>query len=217
MAQDKGMLFYYDWLEPLCALPATQFKRLVIAMVEYQQTGKEPPPFKGPSALAGQFIFPQLKRAKQNSINGKKGAEVTNRRLHQIPLAVGGAGGTNTNTNTNTETNTNTNTSKEVQALFEKFWERYPKKVNKSEAFDAFAGLGVDNELFAVIMNGLNEYRRYSGWQDEKYIPNPSRWLSGKFFENKLDQEELSSFDADDFFDSAVKRSSERIKKAAAR
>jgi hypothetical protein len=40
MAQDKGMLFYYDWLEPLCALPATQFKRLVIAMPDGSETNQ---------------------------------------------------------------------------------------------------------------------------------------------------------------------------------
>ncbi|MBQ7760924.1 MAG: hypothetical protein IJ400_02600 [Clostridia bacterium] len=72
--KQKGMLLYYDWIEPFSLVEEEDFKRLILAMLRYHAYGTKPPVFKGTAGIVAQFVFPQLERAKTNSENGRKGA-----------------------------------------------------------------------------------------------------------------------------------------------
>ena len=54
-----GIMLYFDVMEPVMALSNTEKGRLLVAMLEYGQTGKEPK-FEGKLALAWGFIRPRL-------------------------------------------------------------------------------------------------------------------------------------------------------------
>ncbi len=73
MSKFKGMCFYYDWLEPLRLVPDRQFKEFILSMLKYHQDGTPPPDFKGKTAMAAGFIFPQIQRSVEFSQLGQKG------------------------------------------------------------------------------------------------------------------------------------------------
>lgn len=73
MAQDKGLLIYYDWQTPLETLPGEDFKALVLAMMDYSKDGTPPPEFEGMAKMAAAFIFPAISRAKEAAEAGRRG------------------------------------------------------------------------------------------------------------------------------------------------
>ena len=73
MAQDKGLLIYYDWKVPLETLPGDDFKALVLAMMDYSKDGTPPPEFEGMAKMAAAFIFPAISRAKEAAEAGRRG------------------------------------------------------------------------------------------------------------------------------------------------
>jgi len=65
--------------------------------------------------------------------------------------------------------------------LFDKFWQRYPKKVNKGTAKSAWIKLcnKKDKPLWRDIRLALSEHIDSEQWKDPQYIANPSSWLNG--------------------------------------
>ncbi len=90
---------------------------------------------------------------------------------------------------------------------FNIFWEKYPKKRDKERALCAFLRIKPSEELFEQIMNALEIQKRCAQWQDNQYIPYPATWLNGKRWEDEIPDGEVGSFDTDDFFQDALKRS----------
>ena len=73
---DKAMALFYDWLDAFEQIPADDFKALICAMMRFAKDGTEPPEFSGLAQMAALFIFPMLKRSRENAAAGKKGMEV---------------------------------------------------------------------------------------------------------------------------------------------
>ena len=82
---DKGILIFNEWFEAMNELPGTDFKKLLLAIRDYQLYGTEPPQFKGKSKLVAALIFPCIARRVALSRAGKLGAAVTNQRLYSEP------------------------------------------------------------------------------------------------------------------------------------
>ena len=73
MIDKKGLLFYYDWLQPLTALSDTDFKAVVCAMITYSLEDSLPGAISPLADMALGFIIPQIKRIKENVQNGALG------------------------------------------------------------------------------------------------------------------------------------------------
>lgn len=73
-------------------------------------------------------------------------------------------------------------TSKTLDPLrelqFERFWQAYPKKSNKTETKRKFMQLEVDPEY---VIKAIEQARYTRGWliENGRYIPNPVNWLDG--------------------------------------
>lgn len=63
---------------------------------------------------------------------------------------------------------------------FEKFWERYPRKVAKKNAEKAWNKIKLTDELFESIMQALDRQRRSDQWTKDngQFIPHPATWLN---------------------------------------
>ena len=70
---------------------------------------------------------------------------------------------------------------------FQKFWDCYPKKVDKAGARKAFEK--VDAPV-SVLVQAVEEQRWSGQWMAEggRYIPNPAGWLSRRGWEDQLPQ-----------------------------
>ena len=83
--------------------------------------------------------------------------------------------------------NKNTNKDKYMtKDMFEMFWDKYPKKTDKKKAKEKF--LKLDSELFNTIMYALDYQIQSTQWK-EGYIPNPTTWINGERWEDKLENE----------------------------
>lgn len=108
MARKNGMYFYYDWIPPMKKVPPEDFKRLIIAMLEYHKDGIEPPEFDGITGMAADFIFPQIERSKQYAENGSKGGKSTQGKI--IASTNGSSKGLTNGSTLKHKHNTQTNT-----------------------------------------------------------------------------------------------------------
>ena len=59
---------------------------------------------------------------------------------------------------------------------FEKFWEKYPRKVGKASARDTFVRLGKEN--IELILDGVSRLSEDPNLPPKQYIPYPATWLS---------------------------------------
>ena len=113
--------------------------------------------------LGGQMEMPQ--RANGNAPEGKA-----------IP-----------NINTDVESDINTTNplispDEKLKLLFECFWEVYPKKVNKKDAFKAFKGIKNVEKVLPDIITDVEEKKQTKDWQKQngQFIPYPGSYLRGE-------------------------------------
>lgn len=62
---------------------------------------------------------------------------------------------------------------------FEEFWEAYPKKKSKGDAFKAWKQLRPDADLRAHMLRSVEQLSRSDDWRKEsgKYVPYPASWI----------------------------------------
>ena len=74
-----------------------------------------------------------------------------------------------------------------VEARFLEFWKAYPKKTGKQYALKAWNKIKPTAELHERIMQAVDAQKRSDQWHREngRYIPNPSTWLNGGYWDNE--------------------------------
>lgn len=81
----------------------------------------------------------------------------------------------------------------DIDLMFKNFWEEYPKKKSKGEALKSFKKIKPSEELFQIIINQLNLFKKTKEWQknDGQYIPYPATWLNQKRWEDEINEKDL--------------------------
>ncbi|MGB0145000.1 MAG: hypothetical protein ACPGAP_09530, partial [Akkermansiaceae bacterium] len=70
---------------------------------------------------------------------------------------------------------------------FLKFWEVYPRKKGKKDAFRAWPRAIEETDL-ETILKAVESQTRSKQWQEPKYIPHPSTWLNQGRWEDVEDE-----------------------------
>ena len=85
---------------------------------------------------------------------------------------------------------------------FERFWEAYPKKVRKAAARRAWKAIKPDEDLTQTILKAIELAKASPQWTKSggRFIPDPSRWLEEKRWEDQLSPalEPSRSYNIDD-------------------
>lgn len=105
---------------------------------------------------------------------------------------------------------------KELEELFNLFWEAYPRKVAKSEAKKAFIKLAPDKEFTDMMISALAQASFIK--EESQFIPHASTWINGRRWEDKPDEvknspEDEDSFDIDEFFELSTRASRKKMEK----
>lgn len=81
------------------------------------------------------------------------------------------------------------NKKKILLCKFDQFWTRYPKKKAKKDALRAWEKIKFSDDLFEMIMKGLDEAIECEEWNKDKgqFIPLPATWLNGRRWGDKYD------------------------------
>lgn len=68
---------------------------------------------------------------------------------------------------------------------FTSFWEDYPNKADRSDAWDVWKSLNPDGETVRAIKAGLDAWRQSGQWLDDggRFIPSAAKWLSKRRWE----------------------------------
>lgn len=83
------------------------------------------------------------------------------------------------------------------QALFDKFYAAYPKKVDRATAERAWGKIdpAPDEEMTEKIIQAVEASKKYdSRFRERQYIPNPASWLNAKGYLNEYAQEGGSNY-----------------------
>lgn len=87
--------------------------------------------------------------------------------------------------------NTSINNIKEIyKEKFETFYKAYPKHLKKAEVEKWFLKNKPDDELFKIMMDQLEKFKKSDGWKQTQYIPYPSTWLNQKRWEDEIKTKE---------------------------
>ncbi|KAA3533334.1 phage replication protein [Pseudomonas sp. ST1] len=72
--------------------------------------------------------------------------------------------------------------------LFPKFWKLYPNKKGKAAAEKVWRKLKVNDELFALIAQGLATQCASLAWIKDggRFVPHPATWLNGQRWEDEV-------------------------------
>ena len=92
----------------------------------------------------------------------------------------------------NTISNTNKDDiikeEKELDILFNQFWQEYPKKVNKQTAYKSFIKLKVNDDLLKTIISNIKERLKIGEWKlsEKQFIPNASTYLNQERWNDEI-------------------------------
>ena len=81
---------------------------------------------------------------------------------------------------------------------FESFWQEYPKRLKRNEAYKAFLDLNPDDDLFQKILDAVKAAKKSATWQEQRYIPYAAKWLRDHRWEDDYDTDKQVSFYDDD-------------------
>lgn len=73
-----------------------------------------------------------------------------------------------------------------IRALFLSFWEKYPKKIKKTDAEAAFVKINPDEALLSDMLKSVAEWEKSDQWQDSQFIPYPATWLNKRQWEDEV-------------------------------
>lgn len=102
--------------------------------------------------------------------------------------------------------------------LFADFWNGYPRKQHKQEAWHEWCKLAPDAETTDLIARAVETRKQSRLWQEDggRYVPKPDKFLRGRQWEDELldvdkPQEDggnsaCGTFDTNDFFRAAVEK-----------
>lgn len=70
-------------------------------------------------------------------------------------------------------------------SAFTSFWESYPNKINREDAWNAWKSLNPDSGNVQSIMDGLESWKRSDRWTEDggRYIPSAAKWLRDRRWE----------------------------------
>lgn len=85
-------------------------------------------------------------------------------------------------------------TTTQTQVPFEKFWLKYPTKVDRKRAEEIWDKLSPDKKLVEEILLALEKHKAQDSWHKEngKYVPKPSNWLSDARWKDELSNPQAS-------------------------
>ena len=107
----------------------------------------------------------------------------------------------------------NAESRRAMDARFERFWEVWPRKVARKAARSAFERLAPDDGMTDRMIAAVRlQMERDSRFRETRYTPHPATWINGAEWENGYDEpKKESSFDTDEFFELAVRKSQESV------
>ena len=175
----KQFTFYRSFYEGMMCLPKSCRLEFIQAVIEFALDGVEPGDMN--KKLTGQFVLirPILETAAKKAEWGARGGSISKRKK----ISKG-----EDKTEIETEIETETEIDRKQGALagegvreFEDFWNLYPKKIGRPQAFEEWKRMGREP---GVVMEALRAWVASDQWKIEngRYVPRADKWLREEHF-----------------------------------
>ena len=184
---------YFDWLDNTQDLTPEEKGNLIDAVVSYACGLEYEAYLTGGARIAFRFFKGQIDR---NAVISEVRAKAGKTRHDDETGSKPEQNETNGNKQEQTETkipkkkeeDKEKDKEKEKDILFGRFWEAYPRKVNKPAAKKAFYKLPVDEALLAAMLSAIARQKDTPQWKENggQYIPHPATWLNGRRWEDEV-------------------------------
>ena len=219
MAKYKGFYLYFDQRPLLELVPAKEFKNFVLGVMEYAENGTQPQPLKSAQGnnIQESFLL-NLDRSRVNAANGKKGAEVTNNAYggrEKKKTADGEtdetADGLKRKESNKREHNiTITKESVTEHPLQQEHRHEYGIYKNVLLTDEEKASLELDHGIPLAYIDHFSTSLKTKGYKIQSHYATILQWWEEDKSSSRWQAEnkhQRGSFDTDDFFESAVRRS----------
>lgn len=209
---DAGLLILNEWMPAFRSLSGDDCQKLLIALFERQQHGTPMPDFGNtPLGIYAQMIEPTIKRRIDGSRGGKKGTtQVPMQGTMQVPTQVPMQGTSEASREEKNIYNTLSNERVNARTRTREKKEFVPPTLEEVKAYCAEHGINIDAQRFIdhytangwkVGKNSMKDWKAaVRNWEKNDRVFARQERGNGVSATN-------SSFDADEFFEAAVKRS----------
>ena len=176
------------------------------AICAYALFGEEPDLEKLPDSvsMAFELIRPNLDASRRKAKNGKQGGSKTKQTESKPEANVSKQDDTSSEGEKEKEKEIEIEIEKEIEiehecvkaspaeskptapgSAFTSFFDKYPNKINREEAWTAWKSLNPDSGNVLAIMDGLEAWKRSDRWTEEggRYVPSAAKWLRDRRWE----------------------------------
>ncbi|MBQ7225456.1 MAG: hypothetical protein IJX02_02500 [Clostridia bacterium] len=207
MTVKKGFVFYYDWMKQLAKLDGESLKQVLSAMVDYHRDGINPPALEGLADMALGFIVSQMERMRENGELGRLGGRPKKNstpRKEATPI--------NNNVEDEAETDEEADAEEEMPIPFD---EQVECDRRGREAYGDFKNVYLSEYEYQDLKirfpldyrKRINDLSYYINAKGNKYTSHLGAILNWSRNKNAEGESQTSTFDTDEFFQSAVERS----------
>ena len=183
----KQFTFYRSFYEGMMCLPKSSRLEFIQAVIEFALDGVEPEHMS--KKQAGQFVLirPVLEAAAKKAERGAKGGSISKRKIiskgeNKIELELESELKLELESKTDTEIDRKQDASAgEGVRAFEDFWNLYPKKIGRPQAFEEWKRLDRDP---GQVMEALRAWVASDQWKTDngRYVPRADKWLREEHF-----------------------------------
>lgn len=199
MDERDGFYFHRSFRDSIYKLPAKDQLPILKAIIDFGLDGEDPEELTQMQNAFYLLVRPVLAKGRNKAENGKKGGSKSEANRKQTESKKGTASGlllsdkgqgSNPNGLRQGISDEGKNASPGDPAAepapaikegrsFTSFWESYPKKLDREDAWEAWKSLSPDASLVSQIMEALEAWKRSKQWAREggRFIPSASRWL----------------------------------------
>ena len=165
----KQFTFYASFFEAMEALSLADRGRAVTMLCQFALKGIEPPPLTGKLKIFMDLTMPNLIASRKKALSGKAGALVTN-------TIRNGKGEIEIKNEDEVEDDS------PPRDRFEKFWDLYPVKVGKEQAWAVWKRLQPDSQQVCFALERWRKSRQWSQ-QQGRFVPRAAKFLEERHFE----------------------------------
>ena len=167
--------FYRSFFEAMSELNLSQRGKAVTILCEYALMGIEPEPQKGKLKIYWNLVQPNLRTSRKRALAGQVGAAVTN----QIC-----SGKKEIEKENEVEIENEIERESVTRAGFERFWNLYPMKIGKEDAWKIWKEKLPDPD---AVCNAVGLWMKSKQWVKDgsTFIPRAAKFLEQEYFRQR--------------------------------
>ena len=172
----KQFTFYESFYKAMADMGMHKRGLAITLICEYALRGVEPPPQCGKMKMFMDLVYPNLAASRKKALAGQLGAGVTNRkRSGKIEKEI------EIENNVERESLGQLSLPEIQQVCFEKFWDLYPVKIGKEDAWAVWMRKLPDVE---VVCASVKAWRQSKQWNQEhtRFVPRAAKFLEQEYY-----------------------------------